>query len=170
VIVIGIRHALLCLRHQNPDSTSIREVSEACVMPDPKPRSTISGVASDADSLGLLSDAAIASAEALNGDTDKARPIRREETHSPDEAHQTRRFFLRGSAQGLRPAHTEARSDRQVGFSSLDETSCERCVLPLADIPKATIYRWKGKESRTRINAGDRYVRYKAPPSPSHEM
>jgi hypothetical protein len=99
MIVIGFRHALLCLHRHNPDSTSIR----GCVMPDPTRRPTIysHGVLSDADSL---------------------------------------------------------------------ETSCERCVLPLADLPHAAIYRWKGKESRTRINAGDPSVWYKGPPSPSHEM
>jgi hypothetical protein len=75
MIVIGILHALLCLHHHNPDSNSIRKVCEACVMPDPARRPIKYGVASVADSQGLLRDGAIAYVKAFNGDTGKARAI-----------------------------------------------------------------------------------------------
>jgi hypothetical protein len=72
----------------------------------------------------------------------------------------TRRFSA-GRVQRLPQAEEQAQNDIYVAFSALDETRYKRCELPLADIPHPTIYGWKlssGKESGTRINAGDNGV------------
>jgi hypothetical protein len=146
-------HALFSdIQLPDSDSTSIRQVYEACVLPEPTDRPTICGVASDVDWLGLMSDRVIAYVESLNGGTDKARSPRREESQAapipPDEADQTEPPSPLFSGEPHKDYFRHKKKLEVIftrHFPYWDETAYERCVLPLADIPHTTIYRWKRK-------------------------
>jgi hypothetical protein len=78
---IGVLHGLTCLHHDNPDSTSIREVYEAWVMPDPARDPTVSWSGPIRTGCWAMSSSYM------------SRPTRREENQAPanprDEPHET---------------------------------------------------------------------------------
>jgi hypothetical protein len=142
------------------ESASIKEVSDACLDDDPTFRPTIAGMASDADWLGPLSDSVKAYLKALNGDTDKPTPIRREVEEDPwredgeapasphEEPNQTepRSPLFSGEAHKDYSRHKKKLEAIFTShFPHWNESSYELCVLPLAEIPHTTIYYWKRK-------------------------
>jgi serine/threonine protein kinase len=135
-----------------PGCVKIREVAEACSATDPNDRPHISVLGGEPQWLGFVSDDVIADLEAMNAGRDQVSPTRHGEGETstgpdaepgPTESH---RPFFSGEAHNDYSRH---KKQLEVIFTAhfprWDETSYERCILPLAEIPAATIYYWKGK-------------------------